>query len=68
MVATNPIGKGTKTIGINMKKELADELEKRAKSMHISKSEYCKIVLKQWLDSGKTLTLRESDTSKKSKA
>ena len=58
-MATNPIGKGTKTIGINMSKKMADELEKRASSMHISKSKYCKIILQQWLDSGKKLTLSE---------
>jgi hypothetical protein len=58
-MATNPIGKGTKTIGINMAKGMAEDLEKRADSMHISKSKYCKIVLQQWLDSGKKLTLAE---------
>jgi hypothetical protein len=58
-MATNPIGKGTKTIGINMGEKMADELEKRADSMHISKSAYCKIVLGEWLKSGKTLTLGE---------
>jgi len=58
-MATNPIGKGTKTIGINMNKKMAAELEKRAASVHISKSSYCKIILGQWLDSGKKLTLSE---------
>jgi len=58
-MATNPIGKGTKTIGINMSKAMANNLEKRADSMHISKSKYCKIILQQWLDSGKKLTLSE---------
>ncbi len=58
-MATNPIGKGTKTIGINMDKKMADELETRANSMHISKSKYCKIILRQWIDSGKKLTLSE---------
>lgn len=58
-MATNPIGKGTKTIGINMPKAMADDLEKRANSMHISKSKYCKIVLQQWIDSKKKLTLGE---------
>ena len=58
-MATNPIGKGTKTIGINMNQKMADELEKRADSMHISKSKYCKIVLQQWIDSKKKLTLGE---------
>jgi len=58
-MATNPIGKGTQTIGINMPKKMADELEKRADSMHISKSSYCKIILQQWIDSKKKLTLDE---------
>jgi len=58
-MATNPVGKGTQTIGINMDKKMADNLEKRATSMCISKSKYCKIILQQWLDSGKKLTLSE---------
>lgn len=58
-MATNPIGKNTKTIGINMSAKIADELEKRARSMHISTSKYCKILLYQWVDSGKKLTLSE---------
>ena len=58
-MATNPIGKGTKTIGINMDAKLVDELEQRARSMHISLSKYCKIVLIRWADSGKKLRLEE---------
>jgi hypothetical protein len=58
-MATNPVGKGTKTIGINMAMKMANDLEKRASSMHISTSKYCKIILQQWLDSGKKLTLSE---------
>lgn len=58
-MATNPIGKGTKTIGINMPEKMEAELSKRANSMHISKSNYCKIILQQWIDSGKKLTLSE---------
>jgi hypothetical protein len=58
-MATNPIGKGTKTIGINMDKKMANELERRSSSMSISKSNYCKIILQQWIDSGKKLTLQE---------
>lgn len=58
-MATNPIGKGTKTIGINMPEKMANELEKRAASMHISKSNYCKIILQQWMDSGKKLSVEE---------
>lgn len=58
-MTTNQIGKGTKTIGINMNNKIAEELEQRAQSMHISTSKYCKIILQQWLDSGKKLTLSE---------
>ena len=56
---TNPVGKGTKTIGINMKLEMADELERRAKSMPISVGSYCKIILQQWIESGEKLRLEE---------
>jgi len=59
-MATNPIGKDTKTIGINMKTDMADELEKRANSMHLSTSKYCKVILTQWLESGERLTLQEN--------
>jgi len=58
-MATNPIGKGTKTIGINMPAEMADELIDRAESMHLSVSKYCKIILEQWVNSGEKLNLIE---------
>ncbi len=58
-MVTNPIGKDTKTIGINMSKKMANDLEKRSKSMNISKSKYVKIILQQWMDSGKKLQLAE---------
>lgn len=63
-MATNPIGKNTKTIGINMQKEMADELESRAATMHISTSKYCKIILYKWLESGDTLVLQDDGGSK----
>ena len=56
---TNKAGKGTKTIGINMKQEMADELERRAKSMQLSTGAYCKIILSEWMKSGKKLKLQE---------
>ncbi len=58
-MATNPIGKGTKTIGVNMKQAGADELERRARSMHISTSKYIKLVLQKWVDSGQRLSISE---------
>ena len=59
-MATNPIGKNTKTIGINMDAKMADELEARASSMHISTSKYCKLILMDWIEDGKKLKLQES--------
>ena len=58
-MATNPVGEGTKTIGLNMSKAMADELETRASSMHLSTSKYCTIILSQWLESGQKLKLQE---------
>ena len=58
-MATNPIGKDTKTIGINMSMKMADDLEARATSMHLSTSKYCKLILNDWLKSGKKLKLEE---------
>ncbi|MCF7849654.1 MAG: hypothetical protein K9M45_12450 [Kiritimatiellales bacterium] len=58
-MARKPTGNTTKTIGINMKAKMADELEKRAESMHISTSKYCKIIFDQWLKSGNKLSLTE---------
>jgi hypothetical protein len=59
-MATNGIGKGTKTIGINMRMEMATELERRAKSMQLSTGAYCKIILHDWISSKKKLKLQES--------
>jgi hypothetical protein len=58
-MATNPIGKGTKTIGINMELERITELETRAKSMELPTGKYCKIILQRFLDSGEKLSLTE---------
>lgn len=58
-MSTNPIGKGTKTIGINMTEDMANELTDRAESMHLSVSKYCKIILQNWVESGKKLNLTE---------
>lgn len=56
--------KNSKTIGINMSEKLAKELGKRAESMHISTSKYCKIILADWLESGNKLTLSENKPGK----
>ena len=58
-MATTPIPAGTKTIGINLHEKMADELEQRAASMHIATGKYCKLILKQWLDSNQKLKLQE---------
>lgn len=58
-MATNPVGKGTKTIGINMPLSMATEVERRAASMSLSLGAYVKLILNQHFDSGKKLHLEE---------
>lgn len=54
-----PTGIEKKTIGINMKDDMANEIERRARSMQLSTGAYCKIILGQWIASGKKLKLQE---------
>jgi len=58
-MATNSMGKGKKTIGINMITNMADDLENRAKSMGLSTGMYCKTILRKWIESGEKLQLSE---------
>jgi hypothetical protein len=58
-MATNKIGKGTKTVGINMPIEEAQELERRAQSMHLSTGAYVKHIIRAWVKSGKKLVISE---------
>lgn len=51
--------KEMKTIGVNMALTAAMEIERRAKTMNVSTSQYCKTILQQWLDSGRHLSLSE---------
>ena len=53
------MSKETKTIGINMPKEMAVALETRSASMHLTTSNYCRMILKRWLESGEKLQLEE---------
>ena len=48
-----------KTIRVNMKEEMADELERRAGSMHLSTSEYVILILMHWPESGEKVQLQE---------
>ena len=50
-MATNPAGKNTKPIGINLRQEITDTLEHRASSMQLSSEDYLNTILKQWFDS-----------------
>jgi len=58
-MASNPTGKDSKTIGVNMSKKMANDLQERSARMNISKSKYVKVILQNWLDSGNKLTLSE---------
>jgi hypothetical protein len=56
---THPVGKNTKTIGLKMRLDMAEEIERRARSMRLSTGAYCKIILDLWLKSGKKIQLQE---------
>ena len=58
-MARKATGIKTKTIGLNITQEMADQLGERASSMHLSTSKYCKIIFAEWLSSGKKLKLSE---------
>jgi hypothetical protein len=58
-MTTRSIGKDTKTIGINLPDEMVAELARRAQSMSIPTSVYCKMVFQQWIDSGERIKLNE---------
>ena len=49
----------TEILSIAIPTKVVAELKRRAKAMDIAKSTYCKLVLMQWLASGKKLTLSE---------
>ena len=52
--------KETRLLGITMqKKEMAVEIENRAKSRHISTANYCRVILSDWLVSCKKRQLQE---------
>jgi len=45
-------------MGVNMTQEMAAEIEKYAKWMRLSTGKYGKVILSQWIDSGRKLKLR----------
>ena len=58
-MSTNPIGKNTKTIGVNMKREMAEEIERRATSLEMSTGAYIKMIVNRHLEEGEKIVLRE---------
>ena len=48
-----------KTIGVCIPVSMAQEIDQRAHSMHLTPAHYCRIILSNWLESGDTLTLEE---------
>lgn len=44
-----------KVVNIDMEKEMADELERRAASMSLSAGKYAEQILSEWLESGERL-------------
>ncbi len=58
-MATNRRGKKTVMLGVNMPKKMADDLQERASSMHLSLSKYCTLILNDWIASGNLLKIEE---------
>jgi len=58
-MAKNPEKQAMQVIGINIPETMAKDIERRARSMHISKSKYCLVILQRWLESDQKLTLSE---------
>ena len=59
MAAKKTASKKSKTIGISVPMDMAQEIENRAQSMGISTGMYCKTILRRWLASGEKLQLSE---------
>ena len=49
------------TIGIKLDTPEVSTIEKRAAKMGISKTKFTKLLVKDWLKSGRTLTLSEGE-------
>lgn len=60
MVRKKTSPKKSKTIGISVSVQVAQDIEERAQSMGISTGMYCKTVLRRWLESGEKLQLSEN--------
>jgi hypothetical protein len=63
-MATNPTGQGTKTIGVNVKCEVAEYFEERAACMGISTGLYIKAILHMWKKAGCKLVLTDGKMQK----
>jgi predicted DNA-binding protein len=57
-MGTNPLGKGTKNVSVNMAEELRDELAKLADASGLTLSAYIKTVLADAVKDGATITTR----------
>lgn len=54
-----PAARARKTITLNMQRAMAEEIEARAASMHLTTSMYVKTILKNWMVAGRKLNLEE---------
>lgn len=48
-----------KVINFSMNLRMADELDKQAESMHLTRTKYCEAIFNEWIESGKKMTLQE---------
>ena len=62
-MSTHPSGKNSKTVGINMNKEMANELTMRADALGVSIGYFCKRALGEFLENNRTIKIVETDAS-----
>jgi hypothetical protein len=60
-MVSNPIGRNSKHLGVNVPKWMDEELARRAQAMGISKSKYASRVLANWLASRTPLIMTDGD-------
>lgn len=59
-MSTHPIGQGKRTLGVCMPEERVNEIMMRADKVGVSTARYCRTILIDFLDSGKTVSFAET--------
>jgi len=58
-MTTSPVGINSKTVGINLRQDMADTLERHASSLQLSSEDYMNTILKNWFNSAGNAACRK---------